>query len=139
VDAGNPLLPGSGRRGGITSGTKVSGGLLIVSSSGAALGDIITSSGVGWSSFSGSEQIFSGEMASGTTVSDGGRQVILGRKTPDVRAELTAQHMPAELIEQLVSHKTFTGDWPTTSIVIQKITPRTLGALVALYEHKIFV
>ena len=36
-------------------------------------------------------------------------------------------------------HKTFTGNRPTTSILFQKITPRTLGSLIALYEHKIFV
>jgi glucose-6-phosphate isomerase len=41
-------------------------------------------------------------------------------------------------IEKLVPHKTFTGNRPTTSIMVQKITPKTLGSLIALYEHKIF-
>ena len=36
-------------------------------------------------------------------------------------------------------HKTFEGNRPTTSIVVQRITPETLGALIAMYEHKIFV
>ena len=36
-------------------------------------------------------------------------------------------------------HKTFPGNRPTNSILVQKLTPRTLGALIALYEHKIFV
>jgi len=38
-----------------------------------------------------------------------------------------------------VPHKTFPGNRSTTSILAQKITPRSLGSLIALYEHKIFV
>jgi glucose-6-phosphate isomerase len=56
-----------------------------------------------------------------------------------VRAELVAAKTPADKIEALVPHKTFTGNRPTTSIMMQKVTPRTLGSLIALYEHKIFV
>jgi len=41
-------------------------------------------------------------------------------------------------IELLTPHKTFDGNKPTNSILINKLTPRTLGALIALYEHKIF-
>jgi glucose-6-phosphate isomerase len=67
-------------------------------------------------------------------------EALMKGKTPDeVRAELVAQKLPAERIEQLVPHKTFPGNRPTTSIITQRITPRTLGALVAMYEHKIFV
>jgi glucose-6-phosphate isomerase len=62
-----------------------------------------------------------------------------GKTEEEARAELVAQKLPAEKIERLVPHKTFPGNRPTTSIVVQKITPRTLGALVAMYEHKIFV
>ena len=36
-------------------------------------------------------------------------------------------------------HKSFPGNRPTTSMLVQKITPRTLGSLIAMYEHKIFV
>jgi glucose-6-phosphate isomerase len=51
----------------------------------------------------------------------------------------TADEVRAEGVgEALVPHKTFTGDRPTTSIVVQKLTPRVLGAMVAMYEHKIF-
>jgi len=61
-------------------------------------------------------------------------------KTPEeARAELAAQQLPAARIEALVPHKTFTGNRPPTSIVVDELTPRTLGALIALYEHKIFV
>ena len=41
--------------------------------------------------------------------------------------------------ENLVSHKVFEGNRPTNSIVCNKLTPFALGALVAMYEHKIFV
>ena len=41
--------------------------------------------------------------------------------------------------EKLIPHKIFEGNRPTNSIFIQKLTPRTLGSLVAMYEHKIFV
>jgi glucose-6-phosphate isomerase len=49
-----------------------------------------------------------------------------------------ASKMPADQIDALVPHKTFTGNRPTTSMLVQKITPKTLGAMVAMYEHKIF-
>ena len=61
-------------------------------------------------------------------------------KTPEeARAELVAARLPDDRIAQLIPHKTFAGNRPTTSILAQKITPRTLGSLIAMYEHKIFV
>jgi len=61
-------------------------------------------------------------------------------KTPEeARAELVAAKLPEDRIARLVPHKTFPGNRPTTSIVAQKITPTTLGSLIAMYEHKIFV
>jgi glucose-6-phosphate isomerase len=62
-----------------------------------------------------------------------------GKTTEEARAELVAAGTPADQLEALAQHKTFTGNRPTTSILVQQITPRTLGALVSLYEHKIFV
>ncbi len=62
-----------------------------------------------------------------------------GKTADEARAELEASKLPAARIAELVPHKTFPGNRPTTSIVAQKITPRSLGSLVALYEHKIFV
>ena len=59
-------------------------------------------------------------------------EALMRGKTPD---EVRAEGAP----EALVPHKTFTGNRPTTSIVVQRLTPKTLGALVAMYEHKIFV
>ena len=61
-------------------------------------------------------------------------------KTPDeVRSELKAQGMEAERIEELVPHKTFSGNRPTNLILMDKINPRNMGSLIAMYEHKTFV
>lgn len=61
-------------------------------------------------------------------------------KTPDeVRAELEQQGVSGEQLELLVAAKTFTGNRPTNSFLFEKLTPATLGKLIALYEHKIFV
>ncbi len=57
-----------------------------------------------------------------------------GKTTEEAKAELGTKGTDA-----LAQHKTFTGNRPTTSIVVQKITPHSLGTLIALYEHKIFV
>jgi glucose-6-phosphate isomerase len=67
-------------------------------------------------------------------------EALMRGKTPEeARQELQAQGLPADRVEDLVPHKTFPGNRPTTSIVFDKLTPRTLGQLVAMYEHKIFV
>ncbi|WP_038311107.1 glucose-6-phosphate isomerase [Kingella kingae] len=61
-------------------------------------------------------------------------------KTPDeARAELQAQGLPADQIEALVPHKTFSGNRPTNMILLDKLTPRNMGSLIATYEHKVFV
>jgi glucose-6-phosphate isomerase len=62
-----------------------------------------------------------------------------GKTAEEARAELAAAKLPEDRIAQLVPHKTFAGNRPTTSIMTQKLTARTLGSLIALYEHKIFV
>ena len=62
-----------------------------------------------------------------------------GKTTDEARAELVAAKVPQDKLDALAVHKTFTGNRPTTSIMLQKITPKTLGSLVAMYEHKIFV
>jgi glucose-6-phosphate isomerase len=67
-------------------------------------------------------------------------EALMRGKTPDeVRAELQAQRLPPDRVEALVPHRTFPGNRPTNSIVFTKLSPRTLGMLVAMYEHKIFV
>ena len=65
-------------------------------------------------------------------------EALMVGKTPDeVREELTASGQT--FTEELVTHKTFTGNRPTTSIMVDRLTPHALGQLLALYEHKIFV
>jgi glucose-6-phosphate isomerase len=61
-----------------------------------------------------------------------------GKTSDEVRGELTAQGLRGEALERLVAAKTFEGNRPTNSFLFPKLTPRTLGALIALYEHKIF-
>jgi glucose-6-phosphate isomerase len=62
-----------------------------------------------------------------------------GKTEAEVRAELDRQAIPAGKAQFLLPFKVFAGNKPTNTILIQKLTPETLGALVALYEHKIFV
>ena len=59
-------------------------------------------------------------------------QALAFGKTPD---EVRAEGVP----EELVPHKTFRGDHPTTTILATSLTPSVLGQLIALYEHKVFV
>ncbi len=61
-----------------------------------------------------------------------------GKTAEEVRVELKGSKLSPEAIDKLVPHKVFTGNRPTNSILFQKLTPRTLGSLLALYEHKIF-
>ena len=61
-------------------------------------------------------------------------------KTPDeVRAELEKTGISGEEIEKLVNYKVFQGNTPTNSFIFEELTPFSLGQLIALYEHKIFV
>ena len=62
-----------------------------------------------------------------------------GKSEQDVRSELMAAGKNQQEIDQLAPFKIFDGNRPTNSILVKKITPRTLGSLIAFYEHKIFV
>ncbi len=62
-----------------------------------------------------------------------------GKTAEEVKAELTKQGLSKKEVDKLLPFKVFTGNRPTNSILIKKITPFTLGQLIALYEHKIFV
>jgi glucose-6-phosphate isomerase len=61
-----------------------------------------------------------------------------GKTTEEAHAELVQAKTPPERLDVLAVHKTFDGNRPSTSILFQKLTPKTLGQLVAMYEHKIF-
>lgn len=62
-----------------------------------------------------------------------------GKTRQQVETELAAEGKSAEQILKLVPFKVFEGNRPTNSILVKQITPRVLGALIAMYEHKIFV
>ncbi|KAF6077614.1 glucose-6-phosphate isomerase [Phyllostomus discolor] len=62
-----------------------------------------------------------------------------GKSTEEARKELQAAGKSPEDLEKLLPHKVFQGNRPTNSIVFTKLTPFILGALIAMYEHKIFV
>jgi glucose-6-phosphate isomerase len=62
-----------------------------------------------------------------------------GKTKAEARAELRAAGLSGAKLELLLPHKVFTGNKPTNSILFQKLDPKTLGSLIALYEHKVFV
>lgn len=65
--------------------------------------------------------------------------MMLGKTKRQALAELEQQGLSGDALEQLLPHKEFEGNRPTTSIIFDKLTPFILGKLIALYEHKIFV
>ncbi|ADI29881.1 glucose-6-phosphate isomerase [Methylotenera versatilis] len=67
------------------------------------------------------------------------QSLMLGKTSEEARVELEKQGMSGEALEKLLPHKVFEGNRPSTSIMFDKLTPNTLGKLIALYEHKIFV
>lgn len=62
-----------------------------------------------------------------------------GKTAEQVEAELKADGKSGEVLEKIKPHKVFEGNRPTNSIMVKSVTPFTLGALLAMYEHKIFV
>jgi len=62
-----------------------------------------------------------------------------GKTSAEARAELEASGASAERVHELVAHKTFAGNRPSNTFMLERLTPRALGRLIALYEHKIFV
>jgi glucose-6-phosphate isomerase len=62
-----------------------------------------------------------------------------GRTGDEVRAEMRAQGLQEAEIATLIPHRTFPGNRPSNTILMDALTPSSLGALIALYEHKVFV
>jgi glucose-6-phosphate isomerase len=62
-----------------------------------------------------------------------------GRTLTEAKALLKAQGLPPDEVERLSPHKVFPGNRPTNTLYYRKLDPATLGALIALYEHKVFV
>jgi glucose-6-phosphate isomerase len=62
-----------------------------------------------------------------------------GKSEDEVRQELEARGISGQALERLAPFKVFEGNKPTNTLLIDRLTPESLGALIALYEHKIFV
>ena len=62
-----------------------------------------------------------------------------GKSKKEVIDEIKAAGKCDDEIKALAPHKIFSGNRPSNSILFKKLTPRTLGSLIAMYEHKIFV
>ena len=62
-----------------------------------------------------------------------------GKNAQEVTDELKAYGLSDRQIEQLLPHKIFPGNKPSTSILLNKLDPKSLGSLIAFYEHKVFV
>ncbi|MBS1682878.1 MAG: glucose-6-phosphate isomerase [Bacteroidetes bacterium] len=65
--------------------------------------------------------------------------LMMGKTYEEVARELKAIGHSEEEIKRLAPFKVFAGNKPTNSILFKQLTPRTLGSLIAMYEHKIFV
>ncbi|MCX6149478.1 MAG: glucose-6-phosphate isomerase [Ignavibacteriales bacterium] len=61
-----------------------------------------------------------------------------GKSKEEARKELEKFGLAEEELENLLPHKVFEGNKPTNTILVNKVTPKTLGSIIALYEHKIF-
>jgi glucose-6-phosphate isomerase len=62
-----------------------------------------------------------------------------GKTAAEAREELEKAGMPEDRVAALIPHKTFSGNRPSNTFMVERLTPRALGRLIALYEHKIFV
>ena len=65
--------------------------------------------------------------------------LLMGKTKEVVLKELQGSNLTEKEINNLMPFKVFTGNKPTTSILIEKLSPESLGKLIAMYEHKIFV
>ncbi len=65
--------------------------------------------------------------------------LMIGKTPQEARAELLAQGMQGKELETLLPHKVFPGNKPTNTLLFDKLDPHSLGMLIALYEHKVFV
>ncbi len=65
--------------------------------------------------------------------------MMLGKSRAEAEAELRAKGLPEAEVQRLAPHKVIPGNRPSNTLVLERVSPRRLGALVALYEHKVFV
>ncbi|ETK23268.1 glucose-6-phosphate isomerase [Pseudomonas sp. FH1] len=65
--------------------------------------------------------------------------LMLGKTRAEAETELRDKGIPEDEVQKLAPHKVIPGNRPSNTIVVERISPRRLGALVAMYEHKVFV
>jgi glucose-6-phosphate isomerase len=65
--------------------------------------------------------------------------LMLGKTRAEAETELRAKGLLEDEVQRLAPHKVIPGNRPSNTLVLERISPRRLGALVALYEHKVFV
>ncbi len=65
--------------------------------------------------------------------------LMLGKTLEQVREELKTEGMDEDAVNKLAPHKVFAGNRPSNTLLYRKLDPATLGQLIALYEHKVFV
>jgi len=65
--------------------------------------------------------------------------LMLGKTRDEAEAELRSKGLPEEEVQRLAPHKVIPGNRPSNTLAMERISPRRLGGLVALYEHKVFV
>lgn len=65
--------------------------------------------------------------------------LMLGKSRAEAEAELRAKGLGEDEVQRLAAHKLIPGNRPSNTLVLERISPRRLGALVAMYEHKVFV
>ena len=67
-----------------------------------------------------------------------GEALMRGRTAEEAKAQLLAAGMAPDEAERLAPHKRFSGSRPTSTLLYRELTPRMLGRLIAIYEHKVF-
>jgi len=67
------------------------------------------------------------------------KALMLGKKYVEALDEMKAAGCSKEEIDEVIEHKVFEGNKPTNTIIFKRLTPRTLGSIMAMYEHKVFV
>ena len=67
------------------------------------------------------------------------KALMLGKKYTEALEEMKARGMSTEQIEEVIQHKVFDGNKPTNTIIFENLNPKTLGSILAMYEHKVFV
>lgn len=65
--------------------------------------------------------------------------LMIGKNSEQVEDELKAQNLSVSQIEKIKQHKVFRGNRPSNIFLLEKLTPRSLGKIIAIFEHKVFV